>query len=65
MYDMEKGGTLAFSYRPSAGVEVMVRETTEGSIDGADFATVLLSIFLASKPSNRELKAGLFGGGCI
>ena len=61
---MKKGKTLAFTYRLSAGVEVMVGETTKGSIEGADFASALLSIFLGPKPPNRELKAGLLGGGC-
>ena len=64
MEDMEKGATLTFSYRPSAGVEVMVGETTKGSLTGADFAAALLSIFLGPMPPNRELKAGLLGGGC-
>jgi hypothetical protein len=34
------------------------------AIEGADFATTLLSIWIGREPPNEDIKSGLLGGKC-
>jgi hypothetical protein len=63
MVDLEEGDTLVFSYVPATGTRVEVNGDDKASIEGKDFASALLSIWLG-KPPNKEIKRGLLGGEC-
>ena len=59
---VKQGESLMFTYLPGKGVTVAINAKTKGTIDGADFARVMWSIFLGPKPPNEGLKTGLLGG---
>lgn len=63
MADLDEGDTLVFSYAPGKGTRVEVKGVDAASIEGQDFASALLSIWLG-KPPNKEIKRGLLGGKC-
>lgn len=64
MMDFENGQTLAFTNDPGKGVTVDVNGKAGTAIEGADFATALLAIWLGPQPPNADLKSGLLGGKC-
>jgi hypothetical protein len=64
MVDFKTGQSLSFTHDPAAGVLVDVNGAAGPSIEGADFATALLAIWLGAKPPNEDLKTGLLGGAC-
>jgi long-chain acyl-CoA synthetase len=63
MSDFKEGDSLTFSYRPAAGTAILVNGDGKGTIEGSDFASALIAIWLADPP-NQSLKDGLLGGGC-
>jgi hypothetical protein len=64
MTDFETGQTLAFSYVPGQGTDVIVNGQSKTTIEGADFASALISIWLGPNPPNDAIKVGLLGGEC-
>jgi hypothetical protein len=64
MTDLKTGERLTFVRLPHSGVQVTVNGVQKGTIEGADFARALISIWLGPTPPNPELKAGLLGGEC-
>jgi len=64
MTDFKDGQTLAFTNDPGKGVTVTVNGAAGAPIDGADFASALLGIWLGAEPPNADLKTGLLGGKC-
>lgn len=64
MTDFKEGQTLAFTYVRGKGVTVDVNGVTGAAIEGADFATALLAIWLGPEPPNADLKSGMLGGTC-
>jgi hypothetical protein len=64
MVDMQSGQRLTFIHKPGAGIQVDVNGTVKGMINGDDFATAFLSIWLGTHPPNPGLKSGLIGGAC-
>jgi hypothetical protein len=64
MVDMKSGQRLTFIHKPGAGLQVDVNGTVKGMIQGDDFATAFLSIWLGPHPPNADLKSGLLGGAC-
>lgn len=62
--DFEEGQAVSFASDPGTGVEVAVDGTATGTIEGADFASALLEIWLGPEPPNEDLKSGLLGGPC-
>ena len=64
MVDMKSGQRLTFLHKPGAGIQVDVNGTVKGMINGDDFATAFLSIWLGPHPPNPNLKSGLLGGAC-
>jgi hypothetical protein len=62
--DFKVGQTLTFTDDPAGTVAVGLDGKTLGKIDGADFSSALLKIWLGPEPPNDELKAGLLGGAC-
>jgi hypothetical protein len=55
------GDTMTFTYVPERGVHVTINGERKGTIEGADFARSLFSVWLGPKPPNAGLKAGLLG----
>jgi hypothetical protein len=64
MTDIQSGQRLIFIHKPGAGLQVEVNGTVKGTIQGDDFATAFLSIWLGAHPPNPGLKSGLLGGAC-
>lgn len=63
MTDINDGQTLTFTYIPGKGVKVAVKGHVKGTIPGADFARVFISIWLGPDPPNKGLKKGMLGKG--
>jgi hypothetical protein len=63
MKDLKEKDTLIFSYVPGKGTSIEVKGHNEATIEGHDFASALLSIWLGTPP-NDEIKRGLLGGKC-
>lgn len=64
MVDFKAGQSLTFTRDPATGVSVDVNGKGGSTIEGADFASALLAIWLGQKPPNEDLKSGLLGGAC-
>ena len=63
MVDFESGHSLTFSYLPEKGTGILVNGKESGTVEGADFASALIAIWLGDPP-NKEIKRGLLGGDC-
>ena len=61
MSEMIDGEEMMFTYAPDIGLEVSVKGTYMGTIEGSDFATVFFSIWLGDDPPNGGLRRGLLG----
>jgi len=61
MTNVVKGDTIRFTWTADGAVEVAVGGTTKGTIEGADFGSALLAVFLGPQPPNAGLKEGLLG----
>jgi hypothetical protein len=57
--DVKPGDRYALTYLPGRGTEVSLNGTAKGSIEGADFAAALYSIWLGRVPIDENLKAAL------
>jgi hypothetical protein len=62
--DFKEGQYLSFTNDAAKGVTVDVNGAAGTAIEGADFASTLLSIWLGHEPPNGDLKSGLLGGQC-
>ncbi|MCA9549804.1 MAG: chalcone isomerase family protein [Myxococcales bacterium] len=61
MADMKKGDKMSITYVAGQGVTVNVKGKDKGTIEGADFAKVMFTIFFGPKPPNSDLKEGMLG----
>ncbi len=61
MSEMKDGQEMMFTYIPDTGLEVSVKGTSMGTIEGSDFASVFFSIWLGDDPPNGGLRRGLLG----
>ncbi len=61
MTEMKDGERMMFTYTPGIGLQVSVKGTAMGIIEGSDFATVFFSIWLGDDPPNGGLREGLLG----
>jgi hypothetical protein len=64
MVDIKEGHYLSYTYDPAGGLVVDVNGASGAAIEGADFATALLTISIGPEPPNEDLKTGLLGGEC-
>lgn len=55
------GDRYAFDYAPAEGVRVSRNGDLLGTIEGEDFKTALLEIWLGNKPADKKLKKGMLG----
>ena len=59
--DVKEGDEIAFNWVPDKGVQVLVRGTERGTIEGRDFADALFSVWLGPNPVQDDLKKALLG----
>ena len=59
--DMKDGDVIVMTIVPGEGTHVTLNGAAEGTIEGDDFATALLRVWLGDSPPTAELKAGLLG----
>lgn len=62
--DMKPGQRMTFIRIPGTGIQFDVNGTVKGTIEGDDFATAFLEIWLGDAPSSPDVKVGLLGGAC-
>jgi hypothetical protein len=59
---VQKGDTITLDYVPDRGMTLAVNGAVKGpSIDGVDFYSTLLEIFVGDNPVDPKLKKGLLG----
>ncbi len=63
MTDVKEGDTIVLTYEPGKGTTVSVGGGVKGTVEGADFAKAVLTIWLGPHPPNGGLKSGLLGKG--
>lgn len=61
--DVSEGQTLIFDYAPGLGTAVMLDGEIIAELEGEDFASALMTLWIGVPP-NDELKEGLLGGLC-
>ena len=61
MSEMKDGEEMMFTYIPGTGLEVSLKGTSMGTIEGSDFSAVFFSIWLGDDPPNGGLRRGLLG----
>ncbi len=59
--DIAPGDRVSLTYIPTVGTRLEINGTTKGTIEGADFARALFSIWLGEKPFDRGFKKALLG----
>ncbi|MBN1947972.1 MAG: chalcone isomerase family protein [Bradymonadales bacterium] len=64
MDEVVEGDTFVFTYIPGTGLQIQVKGVDKGTIEGHDFASHFLLIWIGDHPPNRGLKRGLLGGRC-
>jgi hypothetical protein len=60
--DVKEGDEIAFTWVPDKGIQIAVRGTDRGTIEGRDFGDALLSVWLGPNPVQEDLKKALLGG---
>jgi hypothetical protein len=59
--DIAPGDRVSLTYIPAVGTQLEINGTTKGTIEGADFARALFSMWLGEKPFDRGFKKALLG----
>jgi len=59
--DFEPGDRVTLTYIPSVGTTLEINDKAKGTIQGADFAAALFSIWLGDKPFDTGFKRALLG----
>ena len=59
--DMKDGDVVEMTYDPATGTSVTINGTSKGSIDGQDFATALLKVWIGDTPPTDDFKDGVLG----
>lgn len=59
--DAVEGDTIVLDYIPGQGTSVTHNGQLAGSVEGADFAAVLASVWLGDKPADKGLKESMLG----
>ena len=60
--EVRKGEVITFDYFPGVGTRVSVGGVDKGRIEGADFYSALLKVWVGEKPAQAALKQSLLGG---
>ena len=59
---MRQGEVIELDYLPEEGTRVRINGELQGRIEGADFYTALLRVWLGEKPADSDLKSALLQG---
>lgn len=59
--DLKKGDVMLFDYIPASGTRVTINGEVKGVVEGADFYTALLDIWLGEDPADDDLKEAMLG----
>ena len=59
--DLKKDDVLLFDYIPATGTRVTINGEVKGVIEGADFYTALLDVWLGEEPADDDLKDAMLG----
>ncbi len=59
--DLKKGDVLLYDYIPEKGARVTINGEEKGVIEGADFYSALLDIWLGDEPADDDLKDAMLG----
>ena len=60
--DMKDGDVVDMTLVPDEGTTVAINGQVKGTIEGDDFATALLKVWIGDEPPTEDLKTGLLGG---
>ena len=58
---VKKGDVINLNYIPTTGTQVVINGKTRGLVEGDDFFTALLKIWLGNKPADSNLKEAMLG----
>jgi len=59
--DLKAGDMILIDFIPAAGVRVGINGEEKGVIEGADFYTALLDVWLGEEPADDDLKDAMLG----
>jgi len=59
--DLKKGNEVLLDYVPDVGTRVTINGEEKGVIEGADFSTALLDVWLGEEPADEDLKDAMLG----
>lgn len=59
--DLKKGDIVLMDYIPATGTHVSIAGTEKGVIEGADFYSALLDVWLGEEPADEDLKEAMLG----
>ncbi len=59
--DLKKNDELWFDYVPAKGTRVTINGEVKGVIEGADFYSALLDVWLGEEPADDDLKEAMLG----
>jgi len=59
---MRRGDVIDLDYRPEVGTQVFFNGELQGQIEGTDFYSALLQVWLGKKPADTDLKTALLKG---
>lgn len=58
---VKKGDVINLNFIPTTGTIVVINKETKGTIEGDDFFTALLKVWLGEKPADKDLKDAMLG----
>ncbi len=59
--DLKEGNVILLDYIPAAGTRVTIDGEERGVIEGADFYTALVDVWLGEEPADEDLKDAMLG----
>ena len=59
--DLKEGNVILLDYIPAAGTHVTIDGEERGVIEGADFYTALVDVWLGEEPADEDLKDAMLG----
>ena len=59
--DLKKNDVMLYDYIPGTGTRVTINGEIKGVIEGADFYTALLDVWLGEEPADDDLKDAMLG----
>jgi len=58
---VKKGDVINLNFIPTTGTSVVINENLKGTIEGDDFFTALLKLWLGHEPADSNLKKAMLG----